>query len=414
MPPVAIRVDRLSKRYRIGNRHAPRTFREVLASMLSTVARRSAGDRESGEFWALRDVSFEVRHGEAVGIVGRNGAGKSTLLKVLSRITEPTRGSAEVFGRISSLLEVGTGFHPELTGRENVYLNGAILGMKRREIDRRFDQIIHFAEVEQFVDTAVKHYSSGMYVRLAFAVAAHLDPEILVVDEVLAVGDVGFQSKCVEFFQELSEAGKTIILISHNLNIVKKVCDRAMLFDGGTLVASGDTAEIIGRYARLRHSPKQRAMSQAQLQAKDPIRWGNGAAEIVDVYTAADGKLKNTFSLEESLDVVIEFVAKEGLDNPLIGFVITGTAGLPILASNSLELGVRLGRVLAGRKYRASFRIVNSFGDGLYSVSCAVNNYARTKPYCRLEDVHTFEVKGRSSRGLIWPSHSLDFEEVSG
>ncbi len=205
----------------------------------------------SEDFWALRDVSFEVRRGDVVGIIGRNGAGKSTLLKILSRITEPTTGRVEIDGRVASLLEVGTGFHPELTGRENIYLNGAILGMRRAEIKRKFDEIVAFAEVEKFLDTPVKHYSSGMYVRLAFAVAAHLEPEILIVDEVLAVGDAQFQKKCLGKMGEVAKGGRTVLFVSHNMAAVQGLCNRAILLDHGTLALDSDVQHVILHYGNL-------------------------------------------------------------------------------------------------------------------------------------------------------------------
>ncbi len=215
MGDIAIRVDHLSKQYRIGMQKAHyQTFRDALVTAARTPLRwfKSEGSQERNKIWALKDVSFEIKHGEAVGIIGRNGAGKSTLLKILSRITRPTRGRADIFGRVGSLLEVGTGFHPELTGRDNIYLNGAILGMRRKEIDRKFDEIVAFSEIEKFLDTPVKYYSSGMYVRLAFAVAAHLEPEILLVDEVLAVGDAQFQKKCLGKMGDVAQGGRTVLV----------------------------------------------------------------------------------------------------------------------------------------------------------------------------------------------------------
>jgi len=248
----AIKVENLSKEYVVGGaRKGSRTVREAVAEGLKSPFRRLIGEPPAGErFFALRDVSFEVAPGEAVGIIGRNGAGKSTLLKILSRITEPTAGRAELSGRISSLLEVGTGFHPELTGRENVFLNGALLGMSKAAIRRNFDDIVAFSEVEKFIDTPVKRYSSGMYVRLAFAVAANLDPEILVLDEVLAVGDAQFQKKCLGKMEEVRKKGRTILFVSHNMQSVRFTCGRVIWVDGGTVAHDGDAADTIGRYLR--------------------------------------------------------------------------------------------------------------------------------------------------------------------
>jgi len=260
MNDVAIRVEGLSKQYRIGGkRERYQTLRDKLTDAFAAPLRR-AGQFLRGQasdaaelnetIWALKDVSFEVKRGEVLGVIGRNGAGKSTLLKILSRITEPTEGYAEVRGRVGSLLEVGTGFHPELTGRENIYLNGAILGMRRADIERRFDEIVAFAETEKFLDTPVKHYSSGMHVRLAFAVAAHLEPEILLVDEVLAVGDQGFQRKCLGKMAEVAEGGRTVLFVSHNLAAVRSLCSRGMVLDSGKILFGGGVAEAICDYQK--------------------------------------------------------------------------------------------------------------------------------------------------------------------
>ena len=247
MKPI-VRVDGVSKRYRIGaNNGAYQTLRDSLTAAIRNPFRRNSRGKYD-TVWALRDVGFDITSGEVVGIIGRNGAGKSTLLKILSRITEPTNGRVELFGRVGSLLEVGTGFHPELTARENIYLNGAILGMRRTEIRRKFDEIVAFAEVERFIETPVKHFSSGMYVRLAFAVAAHLEPEILIVDEVLSVGDVGFQKKCLGKMGDVARAGRTILFVSHNLGAVTQLCTRGVVLKEGQIVFDGSAAAAISTY----------------------------------------------------------------------------------------------------------------------------------------------------------------------
>jgi lipopolysaccharide transport system ATP-binding protein len=260
MSNVAIRVEGIGKRYRVGDRMRKRRRGHLLENVVESMRypfrnlqRLQSLTRFEGEdgpdvFWALRDLSFEMREGEVLGVVGKNGAGKSTLLKVVSRITEPTRGYAEVRGRVGSLLEVGTGFHPELTGRENIYLNGSILGMSRSYIRRQFDEIVDFAGVERFIDTPVKRYSSGMYLRLAFAVAAHLEPEVLVIDEILAVGDAEFQRKCLGKMGEISRGGRTVLFVSHNLDAVRAICPRSILLEGGRLVADGPTSDIVRQY----------------------------------------------------------------------------------------------------------------------------------------------------------------------
>ncbi|HEX7084770.1 MAG TPA: ABC transporter ATP-binding protein [Vicinamibacterales bacterium] len=266
---AAILVENLSKRYRLGHRERYRALRDTLADALRAPVRRfrrltnTGTTGESGgpeHIWALRDVSFEVAAGEVIGIVGRNGAGKSTLLKILSRITAPTEGHVTIRGLVGSLLEVGTGFHPELTGRENVFLNGAILGMKRRDIERRFDEIVAFAEVERFVDTPVKHYSSGMQMRLAFAVAAHLDPEVLIVDEVLAVGDAAFQQKCLGKVGEVTRSGRTVLLVSHQMNQIRRLCHRVVWLEAGQIRDIGATAGVVSAY--------ENALSTLRLEAE--------------------------------------------------------------------------------------------------------------------------------------------------
>ena len=263
MGGIAVRVEQLGKHYTLGG--SARSYGSLRESLTELITRRtsshaagartSEGTEADRSLWALRDVTFEIQKGEVVGIVGRNGAGKSTLLKILSRVTEPTTGQVDLYGRLGALLEVGTGFHPELTGRENIYLNGAILGMARTDIRRHFDAIVAFAEVEKFVDTPVKRYSSGMYLRLAFAVAAHLEPEILVIDEVLAVGDAQFQKKCIGKMGEVASEGRTVIFVSHNLQVVRALCSSAILLDRGRVVDMGTTEHIVHRYNHMARTP---------------------------------------------------------------------------------------------------------------------------------------------------------------
>jgi lipopolysaccharide transport system ATP-binding protein len=257
MQPI-LRVRNLSKHYKLGRKEAPyKTLREAIVTAFGQAVRgfysafseaRPGHENEMRDLWALHDVSFDVGQGEVIGIVGRNGAGKSTLLKILSRITDPTAGQVDLYGRVGSLLEVGTGFHPELSGRENIFLNGAILGMKRAEIAAKFDEIVDFSGTDKFIDTPVKHYSSGMYVRLAFSVAAHLQPEILLVDEVLAVGDAAFQKKCLGKINDVARHGRTVIFVSHNMAAVQRLCEKAIFLDGGRLVKVGPTPEVVSVY----------------------------------------------------------------------------------------------------------------------------------------------------------------------
>ena len=306
MGNLAIRVQNLSKRYRIGMlQQRYDTLGDHLMHVAKKWVRRLSQSNPGDEtIWALKDVSFEVNKGDVIGVVGRNGAGKTTLLKILSRITEPTEGYAQVHGRMGSLLEVGTGFHPELTGRENIFLNGAILGMKKGEIKRKFDEIVAFAEVEKFLETPVKRYSSGMYVRLAFSVAAHLEPEILVVDEVLAVGDVSFQKKCLGKMGEVAGEGRTVLFVSHNMGAVRQLCDRALLIKEGRVVCDGDTSSVINTYLSLD------SLQEAEGEISWPENQGPGGEEIKlrrIRLVSPDGRVRSTFDVEKPIRVEIRY-----------------------------------------------------------------------------------------------------------
>ncbi len=337
MSTFAIQVEGLSKRYRIGAcRQGYSTLRETLSGLGGAVFRRlraaprrsHAGDaaQPDSTVWALRDVGFDVRSGEVVGIIGHNGSGKSTLLKILSCITEPTAGCATTCGRVGSLLEVGTGFHPELTGRENIYLNGAILGMRRCEIGRRLDEIVAFAEIERFLETPVKRYSSGMYVRLAFAVAAHLDPDILLVDEVLAVGDAPFQKKCLRRIGESTRAGRTVVLVSHHMGAIHRLCDRVLWLAGGQVVMHGAPEDVVSRY--LAGSAGNRAE-----QSWDKGVANDAAAElrvlavrVLDAHAAIAGHLdiRRPFFLEVCYRII------RPLPHCRVGFLVHTADGTPV------------------------------------------------------------------------------------
>ena len=350
MTDIAIQVQGLGKRYTIGGERQPyRTLRESITGLFRP--RPAAPDKT---FWALKDVTFTVNRGEVVGIIGRNGAGKSTLLKVLSRITEPTEGGADINGRVGSLLEVGTGFHPELTGRENVYLNGAILGMHRAEIAGKFDEIVAFAETEQFLDTPVKFYSSGMYTRLAFAVAAHLDPEILIVDEVLAVGDAEFQRKCLGRMRAVAGQGRTVLFVSHNLVAVTALCERCVYLQAGRVVGTGRTGDVLAAYqadgadrspvgSDLADVPRRGSgrgrFTSVEVSQADPA---TGAANGRPIYTGCD------------VSVVTTVRAVGDLVGANVAVIIYDASGYRLIDVNTALLGRFLGRP-AGTTTRVAF-----------------------------------------------------------
>jgi len=330
MGDIVIRVESLSKKYSLGilqNRH------DMLRDHLSHIAKKMIqwGHRPSCKndtIWALRDVSFEVKKGGVLGIIGRNGSGKSTLLKILSRITEPTKGRVEVHGRLGSLLEVGTGFNPELTGRENIYLNGAILGMKKAEIDRKFDEIVAFSEVEKFLDTPVKRYSSGMYVRLAFAVAAHLETEILVVDEVLAVGDAAFQKKCLGRMGTLAKKGRTVLFVSHNMAAVQALCDLAMVLDGGSI----DTICPVGRAIRRHHD----LLSNSDNIVLSEIR----GVKVISITIESDPTTSD-YGPDSPLAAEIKLYTQYYLRDAYLNFVIENLEGQYVVHSRTDQFGLR-------------------------------------------------------------------------
>jgi lipopolysaccharide transport system ATP-binding protein len=304
MSEVAIHVEGLGKRYQVG-RHVGtygRLTESLWRAMSAPFRRRDDRVEQRGHIWALRDLSLDIHQGDAVGIMGRNGAGKTTFLKMLSRITEPTEGRAEIHGRVGSLLEVGTGFHPELTGAENIYLNGAILGMKRSEIRRKFDEIVEFAEVQRYIDTPVKRYSSGMYVRLAFAVAAHLEPEVLIIDEVLAVGDVAFQKKCLGKIGDIAQSGRTVLFVSHNVGVVAQLCNRAVLLEKGEKVAEGPVGDVIGAYSRVIGSGRGSA-GRASFQPNPDLE-----CQILEITIRdGEGQSADAFSIGEAVEIAIEY-----------------------------------------------------------------------------------------------------------
>jgi ABC-type polysaccharide/polyol phosphate transport system ATPase subunit len=365
---VVIKVESLGKSYLIGhemgNGRRHESFREAVGRQARSFA-RAALDMSRGrqiiqgnkieEFWALSDVSFEVNRGEVLGIIGRNGAGKSTLLKILSRITEPTRGRATIKGRVASLLEVGTGFHQDLTGRENIYLNGAILGMSRAEIKSKFDEIVDFAEIEKFLDTPVKRYSSGMYVRLAFAVAAHLEPEILIIDEVLAVGDVVFQKKCLGKMQTAANSGRTVLFVSHNMQTVAGLTERAVLLQSGRVAAIGRSAEIIEQY--LEEQGPTNTIYQRVASGIHP--------EItrVELHTSGSGQLQQ---FGKSMSIEVEIHAPDPVPNAAVSFQIMTSRHQPVVHVLNLDSEVAMLRSAGTHRFRCLFPKIRLYPGNYY------------------------------------------------
>lgn len=402
-----IHSESLSKIYRLGSRsRVNRTFREAFMDVVASPVRNlrelrrlttfrpdetgvpSSPDQKETDFiWALKDVSFHVEEGEVAGIIGKNGAGKSTLLKILSRITEPTSGEVTLHGRVSSLLEVGTGFHPELTGRENIYLNGTILGMRKTEIDRKFDQIVAFSEVEKFLDTPVKRYSSGMYVRLAFAVAAHLESEILLVDEVLAVGDAAFQKKCIGKMSDISSReGRTILFVSHNMPAVRKFCTRGILLDAGQVQLDGDVNSVVNRYLEL---GSHTTSSMAWDPAKRP---GNRAIEIVSMMLA-DDRDQETSVMNISSDMFVRITYRVNTDRviPQFSLILFDVDGNSVFSSLNNKDNNLYGAPVSRGVYRTSCRIPGNFlNAGRFSITVAgfVNNWYEG---FRVENVLSFD-----------------------
>lgn len=388
-----IKAENLSKLYHLGER--PDSIRDAIMNFV----RRGQGPHGKNELWALKDISFEVREGETLGIIGRNGAGKSTLLKILSRITKPTAGSAQIRGRVGSLLEVGTGFHNELTGRDNIYLNGAILGMKRTEIEKKFDEIVAFSEIEKFLDTPVKHYSSGMYMRLAFSVAAHLEPEVLIVDEVLAVGDVGFQKKCLSKMREVGQAGRTVLFVSHDMNAITRLCGRAMWFKNGVVKRDGEAKQIIGEY--LHEQSQTAAEKHWDLADSAP---GNEISKLRSVRVRdKDGKTIATADIRRPVGVEITYDVLQSGKVLIPNLHFYNEQGACMFVSHDWEGGWR-DRPREVGTYTSTVWVPGNFlAEGAVFVTAAISTYKPLTVHFVERDIVTFHVvdslNGDSARG---------------
>jgi len=375
MNPI-IRVENVGKQYHLGKREvAYGSLRESIVDAVKAPFQllRSRNGSTPEVLWALKNLSFDVERGEVVGIIGRNGAGKSTLLKVLARITEPTTGRVELYGRVASLLEVGTGFHPELTGRENIYLNGAILGMKKAEIKRKFDEIVLFAEIEKFIDTPVKRYSSGMYMRLAFAVAAHLEPEILLVDEVLAVGDAAFQKKCLGKMADVAREGRTVLFVSHNMAAINQLCPRSMLFVDGRIHLAGKTSDVVPRYLQGDGGAAEYVWREIQ---RAP---GNENVKLHAVRIKSAGTTKNEVDSDQEVSIEVEFWNRRpGVRNLCTTINVLDGLGTVVLSTGSTPAANSISEKWFGNPHPAGlFRATctfpgNFFNEGVYSINVYV------------------------------------------
>ncbi len=382
-----IQFQHVSKRFYL-NQHS-QTVQEVLFGRFRKV---KAGEMEQ-EFWPLQDISFEIAAGETVGIIGPNGVGKSTILKLIARILEPTSGTITTHGRVRTLLELGAGFHPDLTGRENIYLNGAILGLGRDEIKRKFEQIVEFSELEQFIDMPVKHYSSGMYVRLGFSVAIHTEPEILLVDEVLSVGDAAFQLKCMEQIDHLRESGVTILFVSHSVDAVRSICSRAMWLSEGKLVANGSVEAVVSRY--LDHTwaqEEERQQANSDEQEQEDRRWGSGKVEITNVQLLdAQGVERQQFQVGDTLIMQIHYRTTERIERPVFGMAIHRNDGVHVTGPNTKFAGHDIPWIEGSGSVQYVIKSLPLL-EGLYHISVAVHNWADTEMYDYHDRLYTFRV----------------------
>ncbi len=406
MSEYAIRAENIGKRYRLGETVGNySTFRESLTEWLRRSPKKDADQADANDLWALRHLNFEVKQGEVLGIIGRNGAGKSTLLKVLSRVTEPTEGYAEIHGRVGSLLEVGTGFHPELTGRENIFLNGAILGMKRSEIGAKFDEIVDFSEVEQFIDTPVKRYSSGMYLRLAFAVAAHLEPEILVVDEVLAVGDAEFQRKCIGKMSDVAQEGRTVLFVSHNMSAILRLTTDTMVIEKGKMILRAPSAQAVDYYLSQGFSEEGSRQWQG-----DEVPASAGPFKPIELRVVnAQGHEANTVRSVEPCSIEMEYEIAEPITGLRVGLYLMSTRGEYIFTSFDTDepeqyeaMPVRP----AGHYVSRCTIPADMLNEGRYVIGVNASSF-KIRRYFHDERALAFNVDAAGAPGTHWPEPRL-------
>lgn len=422
MTDLAIRATDLGKQYRIGaSPEQYNTLRDSIVGIFRAPIRRirqgllpadvQSGDDENNIIWALKDISFEVKRGQVLGVIGRNGAGKSTLLKVLSRVTEPTRGEVEIRGRVGSLLEVGTGFHPELTGRENTYLNGAILGMRRSEIDQKFAEIVSFSGVEKFIDTPVKRYSSGMYLRLAFAVAAHLEPEILVVDEVLAVGDAEFQRKCLGKMNDVAEQGRTVLFVSHNMSAILRLTEESIVLERGQIVMRGPTMETVDYYMSSGFSKTGERQWVRDEVPKNAGPFVPMALRVQD----SKGHVVDMVRSTEPISIEIEYKLDESIQGLRVGLYLMSMRGEHVFTSFDTDDPAKYGQygVRPAGHYRSQCTIPADYlNEGRYALGLNASSF-RVKRYFQDERALTFTVDGIGAPGKQWPETRLGLTRPS-
>ena len=399
MTDIAIRAEGLGKQYRIGSLSTGyQTLRDVVVDSARSALKSDPRDRSSDRIWALRDVSFEIPKGQVLGIIGPNGAGKSTLLKILSRVTEPSEGFAEVIGRVGSLLEVGTGFHPELTGRENIYLNGAILGMRRAEIQSKFEEIVAFSEVEQFIDTPVKRYSTGMQLRLAFAVAAHLEPEILLVDEVLAVGDAAFQRKCLGKMDAIAQEGRTILFVSHNMSAVGRLTRETIVVEGGRIVMRAPTQEAIDHYL----TAGMEQVGERHWPQHEP---GSSFEPIALRVISSNGQIAPQIATAEAFDVEFEYELRESITGLRVGIYLSTSKGERLLTSfdtDDLENFRAMESRPVGRYISRCQIPANWLNEGRFMLGVNASSFG-VRSYFTDEFALSFSTDGTGAPGSQWP-----------
>jgi len=413
MSEIAIRVEGLGKSYQITHATSGyRTLQEDLRALIKRPFSRGSDAPRQETFWALKDISFDVKQGEVLGIIGRNGAGKSTLLKILSRITKPTIGHADIYGRVGSLLEVGTGFHPELTGRENIFLNGAVLGMSRRDIQARFDEIVAFAEVEQFLDTPVKRYSSGMYMRLAFAVAAHMEPEVLVVDEVLAVGDAAFQKKCLGKMSEVAKGGRTVLFVSHNMSAILTLCKRGILLEKGGIVLDSDSNQAVAQYLNT---------EELSSVVERPIYDSTKKLHIYHATLLNHGKVTNSFATSETLTLQIKCRVSQRIREAQIAFDFATGSGEYLFSSTHQDFTGEKGELTPGDHVFECEIPLQMFRQGQYRIGIA-SSVPNVEMLDFIEQPLVFEIVddsspmfklGQERKGIIVPMLQWQISKAS-